>query len=365
MKKAVLVFLVATLILPACQAGSPRLPQQQTSQTLTGLQQPEIQGRKSTELRQTVRNLIIAELPETIRQEHEDRMNRVARLSRQFGAQAPTVQDNLQVDPGTLPGVDHAVPVIRARYSERTFFDTASAKVRPEAKPILDVLAEAMRRDMPDTNLLILGHTDSRGSNDYNSRLSLDRAKSVMIELANRGVRIEQMATIGIGELQPIATNATEKGMAQNRRVEFMISRFIDANLRLVEETEVNVAFLDNHHRLASKSALNGINQKGPPGPQVVTTRPSNSEVVFQEDKGDKTQSVKGPNGQIPETDPSEVREGQKELPVIDGNALLATHDAQKSAAVVRKESIRTVTLRPPVVVRLKEEKETGPAQKI
>lgn len=197
--------------------------------------------------RWSVQPLNVRELPATIRIEHEDRVRRLARLSREFGAPAPLVQDDLQVDAGTLPGVDHAVPVIRVRYPERTFFDFGSAQVRPDAGRILDVLAESMRRDLPDTHLLILGHTDSVGTDEYNMRLSLRRAEAVMKELVARGVRIHQMGTVGIGEAQPIATNATEEGRALNRRVEFIISRFEEANIRVIEETPRHVEWLDNH----------------------------------------------------------------------------------------------------------------------
>jgi outer membrane protein OmpA-like peptidoglycan-associated protein len=175
-----------------------------------------------------------------------DRSNRLERLSRQFGAQPPVLQSDLQVAAGTLPGVNYAVPVIRMRYAEKTFFDFDSAQVRPDAIPVLDVLAEAMKRDLPDTSLVILGHTDSKGSVGYNANLSLRRAASVMIELANRGVAISEMSTVAIGEMQPIASNETDEGRAQNRRVEFVISRYQDANLKVIESTLIKTKWLAN-----------------------------------------------------------------------------------------------------------------------
>jgi outer membrane protein OmpA-like peptidoglycan-associated protein len=248
--KAKVVLGLMALTLAACQtnAGSSR---QTTSVQMGRDGWSNGQGASASRLIGQVKPLNIMELPETIRQEHEDRTNRLARLSRQFGAQAPEVQDDLQVGENAVPGVGHDVPVIRVRYAERTFFDTDSAKIRPEAAKILDVLAESMRRDMPDTSLLVLGHTDSRGSEAYNSNLSLRRAASVMVELANRGVRIEQMSTAGIGEVQPIASNSTEEGMARNRRVEFMISRFEQANLATVQDMRINRAWLNDHPKAA------------------------------------------------------------------------------------------------------------------
>ncbi|HSK42101.1 MAG TPA: OmpA family protein, partial [Arenibaculum sp.] len=193
-----------------------------------------------------VRSLNIVELPQSIRQEHQDRANRLDRLSRQFGAPMPVVTDTFQVDPGAIPGVAHAVPVIQVRYPEKTFFDFDSTKIRPEATPILDVLAEAMMRDLPDTGLMVVGHTDSIGSEAYNTDLSLRRAAAVMVELANRGVRIEQMETAGVGEMQPIATNMTDDGRALNRRVEFTLSRYPRANAMVLASVGTRLDLMPN-----------------------------------------------------------------------------------------------------------------------
>lgn len=251
-------------LLSACQTTLPQATPSPGSATWPP-SPAATNGVSATARPRVVGPLDLKGLPETIRIEHQDRVNRLARLSRQFGAQAPSVQDDLQVDAGTIPGVGHAVPVIRVRYDERTFFDFDKAEIRPEAGKILDVLAESMKRDLPDTSLLILGHTDSVGSNDYNARLSLRRAEAVMIALANRGVNVSQMGTVGIGESQPIATNATEAGRALNRRVEFMISRFADANIRLIEETPRNAEWLDNHleRRLDEEGDLVAIEKDG------------------------------------------------------------------------------------------------------
>lgn len=194
----------------------------------------------------TVSPLDLKALPETISVEHTDRVNRLARLSRQFGGQLPEIQES-QVAVGKVPGANFPVPVIRFHYDERTFFDFGSAVVRHESDKILDVLAEQMKRDLPDTSLVILGHTDSVGSDEYNNNLSLSRAAAVMRKLAQRGVNLEQMSTVGIGETQPIATNATESGRALNRRVEFMLSRFEEANYVAIEQFPRNTEWLNNH----------------------------------------------------------------------------------------------------------------------
>jgi OOP family OmpA-OmpF porin len=69
----------------------------------------------------------------------------------------------------------------------------------------------------------IAGHTDSRGSDEYNQRLSEARAKSVCEYLISRGISADRLSYIGYGESRPIDTNDTEEGRQNNRRVELEI----------------------------------------------------------------------------------------------------------------------------------------------
>ncbi|WP_298326772.1 OmpA family protein [Asticcacaulis sp.] len=192
-----------------------------------------------------VPRLNIVDLPDNIRQEHTDRVNRLARLSKQFGAQSPQVQDDLQVNAGQIPGVGYNVPVIRVRYNSNLFFGSDSARVNEAAYPVLDVLAEAMKRDLPDTQLAIFGHTDAIGSNQYNTDLSRQRAESVLRLLSERGVNPEQMTVVPMGEDQPAAPNRTEDGRAQNRRVEFMIAKELAAIINVSVNTPVPANWLE------------------------------------------------------------------------------------------------------------------------
>lgn len=223
--------IVATIVISGCQTHPIQYPNYNTSSPVQS---------------SIVTPLNLKELPETISFEHTDRVNRLARLSRQFGTQPPEIQED-QVAVGKVPGANFPVPVIRFHYEERTFFDSGSSVVRADSDKILDVLAEQMKRDLPDTSLVILGHTDSVGSNEYNNNLSVSRAAAVMRKLAQRGVNLEQMSTVGIGESQPIATNASEAGRALNRRVEFMLSRFEEANYVAIEQFPRNAEWLNNH----------------------------------------------------------------------------------------------------------------------
>jgi outer membrane protein OmpA-like peptidoglycan-associated protein len=181
-------------------------------------------------------------LPQTIGLEHMDRVNRFERLSRIAGVDPPQI-DQLQLNPGQIEGVTYPIPVVRVIFPDKVLFDFNRAEVRAEAGKILDVIAENMKRDVPDAQLLLLGHTDGIGSDQYNMDLSKRRAMAVMAALVARGVNPNQLKTIPIGMRQPIAPNDTDEGRARNRRVEFMISASQAANVALVERRRINSDF--------------------------------------------------------------------------------------------------------------------------
>jgi|GEM_PF-1689596 len=103
-------------------------------------------------------------------------------------------------------------------------FETARAVIRPVSFPILDNVATIMREN-PDFELDIIGHTDNVGSETSNLDLSERRANSVRQYLIDKGVNASILTAEGKGLSQPIATNATAEGRAQNRRVEFVVRR--------------------------------------------------------------------------------------------------------------------------------------------
>ena len=75
----------------------------------------------------------------------------------------------------------------------------------------------------PNTNIDVIGHTDDTGDAGYNQNLSTRRANAVASILRNAGVPTARLQTIGRGESQPVASNLTAQGKAQNRRVEIVI----------------------------------------------------------------------------------------------------------------------------------------------
>ncbi len=101
-------------------------------------------------------------------------------------------------------------------------FDVDSSAVKPEFRNTLnDVAATLVQYE--STYIDVYGHTDSTGSDAYNQTLSERRAQSVSSYLSTRGVQSARLATRGFGESQPVASNTTEDGRAQNRRVEIRI----------------------------------------------------------------------------------------------------------------------------------------------
>jgi outer membrane protein OmpA-like peptidoglycan-associated protein len=101
-------------------------------------------------------------------------------------------------------------------------FDFDSFAIRPEFRATLDQVAQTLVTH-PQTYIDVLGHTDSVGSAAYNQRLSEQRARAVADYLVARGVNPARIGTRGYGLTQPIASNDTEAGRAQNRRVEIKI----------------------------------------------------------------------------------------------------------------------------------------------
>ncbi len=101
-------------------------------------------------------------------------------------------------------------------------FDTGSDVLAPRFLSVLNAVAEVLQR-YDQTVLSIEGHTDSRGREAYNQKLSEQRAAAVQSYLEEAGISPERMSTQGLAARQPIASNETAEGRAQNRRVELNI----------------------------------------------------------------------------------------------------------------------------------------------
>ena len=118
---------------------------------------------------------------------------------------------------------------IQVTFASGLLYDFDSDLVRPEAKANLRELAASLDK-YPKTDLMIVGHTDQLGSQSYNQALSERRARSAATYLVSQGVSGARIATRGLGETEPVASNETEAGRQANRRVEVAI--FASKDLR-------------------------------------------------------------------------------------------------------------------------------------
>lgn len=112
--------------------------------------------------------------------------------------------------------------ILKLTMSSEVSFDTNSAALKSTFYSSLNKIAEIMVR-YPQTQILVVGHTDSVGSEQYNKDLSLRRANAVADYLIGNGVSRSRLGTEGHGELEPIASNDTVDGRARNRRVEIFV----------------------------------------------------------------------------------------------------------------------------------------------
>ena len=106
---------------------------------------------------------------------------------------------------------------------EAITFDTGSAIVHPDYVDEIALVARSLR-DNPASNVLVVGHTDNVGSTDYNQALSERRAAAVAQILLGNGVAATRAGTVGRGYSEPVASNETPDGRAQNRRVAIVIT---------------------------------------------------------------------------------------------------------------------------------------------
>jgi outer membrane protein OmpA-like peptidoglycan-associated protein len=105
----------------------------------------------------------------------------------------------------------------------KVLFDFNKAVLKPEAIRQPGVVLQALK-EQPTLKTVIVGHTDGIGSDAYNMKLSERRAESVATYLVQQGVPKQSIRTEARGKSQPVASNATAEGRAQNRRVEITLS---------------------------------------------------------------------------------------------------------------------------------------------
>lgn len=118
---------------------------------------------------------------------------------------------------------DKATGVITLVMPGNITFPTAQSSIKADFYPVLDAVADVLK-EYNKTTIAVSGYTDNVGRDDYNLKLSQDRASSVAQYLISRGVDGGRLSAVGYGKADPIADNSTENGRAQNRRVEIRIN---------------------------------------------------------------------------------------------------------------------------------------------
>jgi outer membrane protein OmpA-like peptidoglycan-associated protein len=139
-----------------------------------------------------------------------------------IGHQMDRQAEDLNRDLGNNAEVSRVGEGIAVTFASGILFPFNSADVLPAGRENLRQLAQSLQR-YPGTEVLIVGHTDNVGSDAYNLQLSQRRAESAKSYLVSMGIPAERIRTAGKGESEPIASNETEAGRQQNRRVEVAI----------------------------------------------------------------------------------------------------------------------------------------------
>ncbi|NMM49609.1 OmpA family protein [Marinigracilibium pacificum] len=140
-----------------------------------------------------------------------------ALIGRQMDKQAEELRKDLEG-----AEVERVGEGIKITFDSGLMFPLDSYQLTSETKDNLNELSETLNK-YDDTNILIEGHTDATGSDEYNEELSEKRANSVANYLVANNVDLSRLKTMGYGEDQPIASNDTKTGRQQNRRVEVAI----------------------------------------------------------------------------------------------------------------------------------------------
>jgi flagellar motor protein MotB len=199
--------------------------QQQAAQQQAAQEQAE-QARREEEARQAQLNEAQArmdQLNSQLEQERQARLQaeqRAAQAEAEARAQAEVANDLRNIRQLKVTEEPRGLVLT---LSGSVLFRSGSADLLPSARRRLNEVAEALKKTQ--SPLVIEGHTDSQGPAELNEELSYNRAEAVRDYLADRGVDSSRIRTEGRGESEPVASNKSPEGRANNRRVEIVIER--------------------------------------------------------------------------------------------------------------------------------------------
>jgi outer membrane protein OmpA-like peptidoglycan-associated protein len=154
-------------------------------------------------------------------------------IGNKMDKQAKKIQDDL----GKAATVERVGEGIKVTFDSQLLFDFGKTDLKEANREDLRKLAETLTQN-PNTNLLIVGHTDDVGSSSFNQTLSKNRARAVSYELTSSGVSSKRLKVEGKGENQPTTSNENDYGRSQNRRVEIAI--YANDKMKTEAEKEIN-----------------------------------------------------------------------------------------------------------------------------
>ncbi|MEM6407113.1 MAG: OmpA family protein [Pseudomonadota bacterium] len=206
MKHVILTLPLAALVLAGCDASTPN--QRTKNGALIGAAIGGALGANSTSDNKLERGLIGAALGGAV--------------GGAIGNELDKQAGELRRDLGREVGVVNTGSELRVTMPQDLLFATDSAQLRGDLVADLRTVARSLN-EYPNSTILVIGHTDSTGTFGYNQALSERRAITVSNVLRSEGVSSARLRSIGQGEAQPVASNNTSAGRAQNRRVEIII----------------------------------------------------------------------------------------------------------------------------------------------
>ncbi|MEM9584085.1 MAG: OmpA family protein [Pseudomonadota bacterium] len=206
MKSALFILPAAALTLAACAPGTEL--QRTKNGALIGAAVGGALGANSTSDNKLERGLIGAAIGGAVG----------GAIGNELDKQAGELRRDLDSDIGVV----NTGSELRVTMPQDLLFATDSDRLRGDLIADLRVVANSLN-DYPDSTVVVIGHTDSTGSTAYNQNLSERRANSVAAVLRSEGVASARLQTLGQGEAQPVASNNSAAGRAQNRRVEIVI----------------------------------------------------------------------------------------------------------------------------------------------
>ena len=187
-------------------------------------QAAEARGRATVAAGEAERNRVVLQARTEEADKATDAAATNARIAGQNARQANDAQDEAARLKDELAAMK-ALPTERGMVLTLgdVLFDTNKASLKPGAQVQLERVAGFMQSN-PDFRVIIEGYTDSRGTEEYNEALSARRADAVRSALVHSGINADRVRAVGLGEKNPVATNADAAGQTQNRRVEVVFS---------------------------------------------------------------------------------------------------------------------------------------------